>query len=198
MFEQPYDAVTWLGEKSKNPHLYRLLRGGLVFRHQESPLFQACVALSEMLRDEPDVVRRLIHHHDWRIYLIGNVVAVINKDSRFERDYVDKLIGEGNIRHFPAPVVAGWMIVNTGETVADLASYLRKMSLSPDKSNPSIPYGNVLSVYTALRILEREEAQLFEKTALFDLIVKSSYYPHEMEVTEHTYSAYLTYHPVTS
>lgn len=198
MFEQPYDAVSWLGEKSQKKFIYALLRGGNIFHGQESPHFQACLALSEMLRDEPEVVRRLIHHNDWRVEMVGNVVAVINKDSRFERDYVEKLTGRGKIGHFPSPVVAGWMIVNTGETVADLESYLREMSLSPNKSEASIPYGNVLSVYTALRILGREEAQAFEETELFDLIVKSSYYPHEMEVTEHTYSAYLTYHPVTS
>ena len=198
MFEEPYDAVNWLGEKSKNPNLYRLLSGGLVFRHQESPLFQACVALSELLRDEPDVVRRFLHYHDWRIYLIGNVVAVINKDSRFERDYAEKLTVSRKLRHFPAPVVAGWMIVNTGETIADLETFLREMSASPDKSTGSVNYGVVLSVYTALRILEREEARAFEKTELFDLIVKSSYYLHMMDTTEKTYSAYVTYHPITS
>src|SRR5690606_9264944 len=93
-----WDIINWLSEKSSHPkraYIYAILRGGALFHRQESQAFKACLQLADELRDNADIVRRLIHHANWRNYVIGNVVTVLNRDSRYEQDYVEKLTVEG-------------------------------------------------------------------------------------------------------
>jgi hypothetical protein len=98
-------------------------------------LFNACIELSGILRDETDVVRRLIHHHDWRNQVIGNIVAVLNRDNRYEEDLVAKL--KKGV-HFPSPLAAGWLIISTGKTIPDMEAFLVEISKTPDMSHDSI------------------------------------------------------------
>src|SRR5262245_37344247 len=100
MFEQPYDALNWLCEKSGQNYIYALLRYGAIFRHPESRRFQACIALAEALHDEVDYVTRLIQHYDWRNQVIGNIVAVLNHEAHYELAYTGKLTS-GRVR-FPS------------------------------------------------------------------------------------------------
>jgi hypothetical protein len=193
MFEQPYDALHWLCEKSGQKHIYALLRDAGLFLHQESRLFQACISFSEILRDEVDCVMRLLQHHDWRNQVIGNVVAVLNRDARYEQIYVDKLTG-GRV-HFPSPLAAGWLTINTGSTIPDMEAFLIDMSKRTDKSQDSVPYAQTLAVYAALRTFGNQRAEEFEATELFRVLSESSYYPRTVENTQHNYFAYSHFKP---
>jgi hypothetical protein len=193
MFEQPYDALNWLCEKSGNKRIYALLRGSGLFHHQESVLFQACVSLSEILRDDVDCVIRLLQHHDWRNQVIGNVVVVLNRDTRYEQTYVEKLTGK-DVR-FPAPLAAGWIIINSGSTISTMQAFLMDMGQRSDKSQDSIPYGRTLAVYAALKILNQQWVKEFEVTELFQFLSESSYYPRIAEDTQRIYHAYLGFKP---
>ncbi len=194
MFEQPYDALHWLCEKSGHKHIYALLRSGGLFLRTDSKLFQACVSLSDLLHDEVDCVIRLIQHHDWRNQVIGNVVAVLNRDTRYEQTYLDKLTRRPV--HFPSPLAAGWLMVNTGITIPNMEAFLTGMSKRSDKYQDAISYAQILAVYAALRTLDSQRVEEFEATDLFRVLSESSYYPQTVESTQHTYFAYLRLKPI--
>jgi hypothetical protein len=196
VFEDPHDAAQWLYERNGQRFISPLLRYGALFLHPESQPFLACVELAEILLDEVDFVSQLLLHHDWRNQVIGNVVAVINRDHRYEQAYVDKLT-RGQV-HFPSPLAAGWAIITTGETGPLLENHLLELSKRLDKSHDSISYGTTLAIYAALRILKRRYAEEFETTELFRILRDSNYYPHTVQSTESNYAAYLSYNPTRS
>jgi hypothetical protein len=198
-FENDWDIIDRLVKKVGHrsyAYAYAVLRGGALFHHQETQPFKACLELAEELRDQPDIVRRLIHHGNWRNYVIGNVVAVLNRDSRYERDYLEKLTTEGG--PFPAPLAAGWLTINTGATVPAMEAYLVEMGKRSDISHDTIPYSTVMVIYAALRLLRREVVSEFEKTRLFEALRSSSYFDYEVDKTESCYTSYQLYPPVNA
>lgn len=190
MFEQEYDALNWLCEKSKFPRIYASLRWG-IHRYPKSKQYQACAVLAGLLRDEKDIVRRMIHHHDWRNQVIGNMVVVLNCDSHFEDDYVKKLASE-NV-HFPESLAAGWAFINTGKTIPRKETFLRDMGERKDIGHASVPYHIAISVYAALRILSSNEAIAFETTPLFTELKSSSFFLGTIDHTEHNYANYKSF-----
>jgi hypothetical protein len=189
MFKQPDDVITWLCEVSGHKHVYAFLRSASPFLRPNSQIFQACYELAHQLRDDVSLVTQMLQHHNWRHQVVGNVVAVINRDTRFERVYADKLISTRV--HFPSPIAAGWLIVNTGHSLHQLETFLLTMSQQSDTDEESIPYAVTLAVYAALRMLNNPQTEAFEQTPLFQVLSTSSYYPGVIEATQNNYRIYI-------
>ncbi len=194
MFEQATDALEWLQDKSQHRFIYALLRSGRLFLHQESHLFQACVELAQLLRDEVETVRQLLYHHNWRYSVIGNIVVVLNRDSHYyEEDYAHKLIS-GRVC-FPEPFAAAWLIIQKQNTIPKMEAYLLEVGKRKDVDMESVPYGTTLAIYAALQILENIHAKNFESTETFRVLSNSNYFPRSVESTQNNYFAYLRYEP---
>lgn len=189
MFKQPDDVIGWLCEASGHKYAYALLRSAAPFLRPDSQIFQACRELAQQLRDSADLVTQLLQHHNWRHQVVGNVVAVINQDTHFETIYADKLISTQV--HFPAPIAAGWLVVNTGKSLSPLEAFLLTMSQQSDTSQETIPYAVTLAVYAALRVLKNSQSEAFEQTPLFQVLSTSCYYPQVVEATENNYRVYI-------
>lgn len=192
LFKHPDDVIDWLRERTGNRCPYALLRGSGPFSHPDSQFFKACLELSEKVRDNVPFVSQLIRSHNWRHYVIGNAIAVINHDSRFEQDYVDKLTTDSGM--FMGPLAAGWLIISTGSTIPAVGAILSGISERIITEPNKIPIGKVLAVCTALQLANYSEAFEFEKTALYQQLITTDGYYHTVETTRYSYATYLHFH----
>jgi len=188
MIEQPEEVLNWLCEKSERNRIYTLLRSGVICKHQDTKEFRACIELADLLSDDLETIRRKLNHFNWRYQMIGNIVVVINRDSRYENDYIDRLMGKS--LHFPSPIAAGWLWIHTGDITSKLVTYLTNIANSKDLNENAIPYSNILAIYGVLRLLDEPITKGFETSELFKKITHSSYYPYILEQTENTYTSY--------
>jgi hypothetical protein len=119
------------------------------------------------------------------------MVIVMNRDVRFEHDYVEKL--KNGRPHFPEPLAAGWAIVVTDQTIPLLNDYLNKLIEEYSKSTSSVRESSALAIYAALKVLDKRQVKQFEDSSLFAFLKSTNFFPHTVEKTESIYLFYKAY-----
>jgi hypothetical protein len=168
------DVFDWIGNDSSDvPHYLHLLHLEWSPEGMEKDIKHYCT-LAIKLKNNPEIVRELIRHDNWRATLVGNAMAILLRTSEFEDDLLWRL---QNWSWVSPQIAAGIGILSGGSAIPALEMILANASHDSDPKT-------ILSAYSALQFLGSKKAKAFENNLLFDSL-KSADDDNCIEVAKH-------------
>lgn len=149
----------------------------LYFGENDSERENAIAKLKDLandLKEKPKTIKGLITSVNWRPTLVGNAIAILLRDSQFQKDLIWRL-ENGN-----------WVSPQIAVGIALIANSLAEKELRRIIENASEESNakTIMSAYSSLKFLESEFAKEFEQTDLFGFLKEKDSWDNSVSIAE--------------
>lgn len=149
----------------------------LYFGENDSERENAIAKLKDLandLKEKPKTIKGLITSVNWRPTLVGNAIAILLRDSQFQKDLIWRL-ENGN-----------WVSPQIAVGIALIANSLAEKELRRIIENASEESNakTIMSAYSSLKCLGSEFAKEFEQTDLFGFLKEKDSWDNSVSIAE--------------